>query len=98
MTIETDEKVVRYAVDLFADGSDIELMSKKELFEFAEEQTQEWYDENLFQCSDEQEKYKNALKLAKKIVTEKYSIKTLNEVKLLFSLPATNIPFEITYV
>ena len=100
--LDTDQKVIRYEVDIFADGSDLQLMTKKELFEFAELQTGEWYEENILETTDEQgntmEKYADARKLADRIVNENYNIQTISEVELLFSLPATTIPFEIVYV
>lgn len=100
--LDTDQKVIRYEVDIFADGSELQLMTKKELFEFAELQTGEWYNENVLDTTDEQgntiEKYAGARRLADKVMNENYNIQTISEVELLFSLPATIIPFEIVYV
>lgn len=94
--LETNKKVIRYEVDLFADGSEIETMTKKELLEFAELQATEWYDENTDQAIDE--KYAKALKLADKVVKGNYKLKSIDEVELLFSLPATTIPFEVVEI
>lgn len=97
-----DTKVKRYEVDLYADGSDVELMTRKELIEFAEEQVCEWYDEIVLQATDENgnviEKYATGCILADRIVNENYKIQSIAEVEELFKLPAIEIPFEIVYV
>lgn len=97
-----DTKVKRYKVDIYADGSDVELMTRKELIEFAEEQVCEWYDEIQLQVMDEHgnviSKYAEGYRLADRIVNENYRIQSIAEVEELFSLPAITIPFEIVYV
>lgn len=96
------KKVKRYLVDIYADGSDKEIMTKEKLFEFATNQTYEWYEENLLQATDENgnvnNKYSEAISIANKIIEENYKIKSLKEINLLFSLPATTIPFEEIYI
>lgn len=100
--LDTDQKVKRYAVDLFADKSEIQIMTRKELLEFAQYQTEEWFEENIFNTTDEFgntiEKYKDAVKLAREVVEDKHAITDIREVELLFSLPATDIPIEVIYV
>lgn len=95
-------KAIRYEVDIYADGSDVELMTRKRIIEFAEEQVCEWYDEIQLRVMDEHgnviSKYAEGYRLADKIVNENYRIQSIGEVEELFKLPSIEIPFEIVYV
>lgn len=101
--IDEDTKVKRYSVDLYADGSDIEIMTRKELIDFATIQVNEWYEEIKLEAFDEngnleKEEYAEGMKLVEKIINEDYTIKSINEVEELFKLPAITIPFEVIYI
>ena len=102
-SINEDTKVKRYKVDIYADGSDIEIMTRKELIDFATEQVFEWYDEIKLQVLDENgnlesEEYAEGNRLVDKIVDEEDSIQSISEVEELFKLPAITIPFEEIYI
>ena len=100
--IKETKKVKRYNVDLYADGSEIELMTRSELIRFAEEQVCEWFNEITLQVVDDNgninKKYAEAYRIADNIYNEGYNIKGIAEVEELFKLPAITIPFEEVYV
>lgn len=89
---------IKYLVDIYNDGSDIETMTRKQLINFAEEQVHEWYDEISLQVTNEHgnvaKEYAEGYKIANKVVNENYKIRGIAEVEELFKLPALTIPFK----
>ena len=96
----TNESTKKYSVDVYNDGSDVEIMTENQLRQFAQEQACELYDEVILNITDEKgnviKEYAEGYKLLNKIVNDNYLLQTIHEVEVLFTLPAITIPFTVT--